>query len=328
MWVNPGEIAGNGIDDDGNGWVDDVYGAAPAVAPGNGDPLDLDGHGTHVAGIIGAEGNNDLGVAGVNWDVSIMAVNIGSGPLAFTDAAIIAGISYVTMMKEQYGINVVVSNNSWGGYVASPAERAAFADQIDAGIVVVTSAGNLGSNNDVTPHYPSDYDLDGIISVAASDDLDLMATYSNYGATSVDLFAPGGFGDGSTGDIVSTVPVFLDPSGYAWMAGTSMASPHVAGVVALVKGLAPELSVQEVKDLILDNVDVEPQFGSFALTGGRLNAFKTLQHGPLVRYRRHCLDGPNRRWRPGGRRTGHIELDRLRRLECQQLAGRRMSRLT
>ena len=117
MWVNPGEFPGNNIDDDGNGYIDDVYGAAPGVAVNNGNPMDFDAHGTHVAGIIGAKGNNDRGVAGVNWDVSIMAVNIGSGPLAFTEGAVVAGISYVTMMKEQYGINVVVSNNSWGGYV-------------------------------------------------------------------------------------------------------------------------------------------------------------------------------------------------------------------
>ena len=140
MWVNPGEIANNGIDDDGNGYIDDVHGIAPAVAVDNGDPMDLHSHGTHVAGTIGAVGNNDRGVVGVNWDVSIMAVNIGEGPLGFTDAAVIAGITYVTMMKEQYGVNVVVSNNSWGGGAESILERAAFADQIDAGIVVVVAA--------------------------------------------------------------------------------------------------------------------------------------------------------------------------------------------
>ena len=144
MWVNPGEIADNGIDDDANGYIDDVHGIAPAVSVNNGDPMDLNSHGTHVAGTIGAVGNNDRGVVGVNWDVSIMAINIGEGPLGFTDGAIVAGITYVTMMKERYGINVVVSNNSWGGGAASILERAAFADQIDAGIVVVAAAGNDG----------------------------------------------------------------------------------------------------------------------------------------------------------------------------------------
>ncbi len=114
MWHNPGEIAGDGIDNDGNGYIDDVYGIAPAIDAVNTDPMDYNGHGTHVAGTIGAKGNNGIGVAGVNWDVQIMAINAFEGPLGGTTAAIASGISYATMMREQYGINVVVSNNSYG----------------------------------------------------------------------------------------------------------------------------------------------------------------------------------------------------------------------
>ena len=269
MWVNPGEIRGNGIDDDGNGYIDDVYGVSPATSPTNGDPQDFNAHGTHVAGTIGAEGNNDLGVVGVNWKVSLMAINVGEGPLGFTTAAILASVTYPTMMKERYGINVVVSNNSWGGGAPSPLIEAAFAGQIDAGIVVVAAAGNDAENNEAVPHYPSSYDLDGLIAVAASDHNDIIADFSNYGITSVDLFAPGV-------DIWSTVPPFEDPSGYASFQGTSMASPHVAGAVALVRGLAPELSALEAKELLLRTVDVKPSFEPYVLTGGRLNLLNAL----------------------------------------------------
>lgn len=282
MWTNPGEIPGNGIDDDGNGYIDDVYGAAPAnrggtpLDPAEGNPMDYEGHGTHVAGTIGARGNNARGVAGVNWDVQIMAVNIAQGVAGFTEGAIVAGITYVTMMREEYGVNIAVSNNSWGGNVYSTPIREALRDQIDAGIVVVAAAGNDGANNDTTLFYPSGYDLAGIISVASSDPSDAKSAFSNYGAQTVDLFAPGGTGAGDASDILSTVPLIVDPSGYANMAGSSMAAPYVTGVVALVRGLAPDLSVAEVKDLILSTVDVKPGLEPYVLSGGRLNAFHAL----------------------------------------------------
>jgi subtilisin family serine protease len=283
MWINPGEIPGNGIDDDGNGYVDDVYGIAPAMRgaePGSGfsegDPMDFNSHGTHVAGTIGAKGNNDRGVVGVNWDVQIMAINIGEGPAGFTEGAIVAGITYATMMKEQYGVNVVVSNNSWGGGPPSIPILEAFRNQIDASIVVVAASGNDDENNDAVPMYPSGYNLDGIISVGSSDHMDFRSAFSNYGPLTVDLFAPGGFGTGDIENILSTVPVFDSPTGYNYKAGTSMAAPHVAGVVALVRGLAPEMSVLDVKELILSTVDPKPQLENYVLSGGRLNAFNAL----------------------------------------------------
>ena len=152
--------------------------------------------------------------------------------------------------------------------------RDAFVDQIAAGIVVVAAAGNDDSDNDAVPTYPDGYDMEGIIAVAASNPFDARSDYSNYGLTTVDLFAPGGAGTGDVEDILSTVPTFEDPSGYAYKAGTSMASPHVAGAVALLRGLAPELTVLETKQIILDTVDVKPQFEPYVLTGGRLNLYR------------------------------------------------------
>ncbi|MHC4179946.1 MAG: S8 family serine peptidase, partial [Planctomycetota bacterium] len=190
MWVNPGETPGDGIDNDGNGYVDDVYGID--AVNGDSDPFDNNGHGTHTAGTIGAVGNNGLGVAGLNWDVQIMALKfLDASGFGSTDGAI-ACLDYVTMMRTNYGINVVASNNSWGGGGFSQALRDAIEASNQAGILFVAAAGNggwdgVGDDNDLIPHYPSNYELDGIIAVAATDHNDRRASFSNYGATSVDL---------------------------------------------------------------------------------------------------------------------------------------------
>ncbi len=167
----------------------------------------------------------------------MMAINIGEGPLGFTTAAIVQGITYATMMREDYGINVVVSNNSWGGYTPTAAIETAFAAQTAADILLVASAGNDDQNNDALPHYPSDYDNPGIVSVAASDQFDLRASYSNYGIASADLFAPGG--DGTTNSLETIwstwPPAVPDPgtgavgSAYAGIVGTSMAQSARGG---------------------------------------------------------------------------------------------------
>lgn len=270
MWVNTGEIPGDGIDNDGNGYIDDVYGVN--TLDNNGDPMDDDGHGTHVAGTIGAKGNNQIGVTGVNWDVQIMAVKF-LGAAGGTTAGAIAGIDYVTMMKTRFGVNVVASNNSWGGGAFSQALYDAIQTHINADIVFVAAAGNDNNNNDLNPAYPASYDLAGIISVAATNHLDERSWYSNYGVTTVDLAAPGGALLGTAPqDILSTWP----GNTYQAIAGTSMAAPHVAGVVALVRGLVPELSVAETKELILGGVDRLPALEGMVLTGGRLNAANTL----------------------------------------------------
>ena len=237
MWHNPGEIAGNGLDDDGNGYVDDIYGiasASDAVDPS--DPMDVQGHGTHTAGTMAGVGDNGTGVAGVAWHASIMALRFfdASGLGATSDA--IACIDYVITMKER-GVNVVAINASWGSSENSAFLRWAIEAAGDAGIIVVAAAGNgggdkIGDDNDTVPYYPASYDCANIIAVAASDAADALTEFSNYGAASVDLVAPGI-------DIWSTVPTAMVPAGYAFKKGTSMAAPHVTGTIALCAALYP-----------------------------------------------------------------------------------------
>ncbi len=264
IWVNPGEDLNgngavdpgdiNGVDDDGNGYVDDLVGWD--WANNDNDPFDDNGHGTHVSGTIAGNGNNALGVTGVNWKAKIMALKFldasGSG---WTSDAVLA-IEYYTDK------GVKVSNNSWGGggysqtlYNAIQASKSVF----------VAAAGNYGLNNDKFPHYPSSYNLDNIIAVAATDDTDTRAWFSNYGNKSVDLAAPGV-------GILSSVP----GNSYAWYDGTSMATPHVTGVAGLLLAQAPNLTVNEIKWRILKGTDPK---GLPVLTGGRLNAFNSLGYG-------------------------------------------------
>ncbi len=260
IWHNPGEIPGNGIDDDGDGYVDDVYGVDTGDSDGNPmDDSDDPGHGTHVAGTIGAVGNNARGVTGVCWDVSIMAVKIAdaNGDL-FTDAAI-RGIQYAIDKGAK------VMNASWGGYGYSQALYDVIASAGSNGIVFVAAAHNYGLSNDIYPIYPASFDLDNIISVLATTDTDQRAYYSNYGLMSVDIGAPGGTGFGGTRDILSTLP----NNGYGYMAGTSMASPHVAGACALLLSIDPTLTYSQVKQILLDTVD--PTLPGLCVSGGRMN---------------------------------------------------------
>ena len=192
IWNNPGEIAGNGIDDDGNGYIDDIHG----IDSGDGDtnPMDYDGHGTHVAGIMGAVGGNGLGVAGVNWQVKIMVLKGFEEKSDGMDTQMeLEAIDYLLDMKSR-GINIVAVNASYG-YTGEEddLEKEAIEALGQAGILFIAAAGNDESNNDSSwyGHYPSSYDLDNIISVAASDSEGMPAYYSNYGETSVDLAAPG-----------------------------------------------------------------------------------------------------------------------------------------
>lgn len=264
MWVNPGELVGNTLDDDGNGYVNDIHGWD--FADGDSDPMDVDGHGTHVAGTIAAATNNAIGIAGVAWNSKIMALkifnNFGTG---FSSGSIEA-IQYMTRMKTLFGINIVASNNSYGRLGDfSQAERDAIEQSINAGILFVASAGNDTNNNDVLPAFPASYGLDGIISVAATNHNDVLAGFSNFGASRVDLAAPGV-------DILSTLP----GGGYGLLSGTSMAAPHVAGVAALLAGLNPELSVNELKAAILLGADPVDSLKGTSVTGARLNAHKSL----------------------------------------------------
>ncbi|NOY81957.1 MAG: S8 family serine peptidase, partial [Kiritimatiellaeota bacterium] len=276
MWTNPGEIPGNGIDDDGNGYVDDVYGYD--FANDDGDPMDDHFHGTHVAGTIGGVGNNGIGVAGVNWRVKIMAVKFLSASGGGTTAGAIAAIDYSVRMGAK------ISNNSWGGFGFSQALYDAIARAKAAGQLFVAAAGNYGMNNDdpFWGFYPASFDLENIVAVAASDQNDRLASFSHYGATSVDLAAPGV-------NIYSTLP----NGQYGYLDGTSMASPHVAGAAALVWGERPDATWADVKSYLMASVDPKPGLQGLMVTGGRLNAAQALaiaRSRRLIAYFR-CDDG-------------------------------------
>jgi len=264
MWRNPGEVAGNGVDDDHNGFVDDVYGYD--FANNDADPMDDNSHGTHVAGTIGAVGNDGVGVAGVNWTSSIMALKFLSGTGSGYTSDAVRAVNYATMMRTRYGVNVRVTNNSWGGGGFSQSLADAVAASGSAGILFVAAAGNDGTNNDTSPHYPSNLSASNVLSVAATDSTDALATFSNYGATTVDLAAPGV-------SIYSTVP----GNRYASYSGTSMATPHVAGVAALAWSVAPNATVAEVRNAILQGADRLASLQGKMVTGGRLNAASTLR---------------------------------------------------
>lgn len=263
MWVNEKEIPDNGIDDDGNGVVDDVFGYN--AIDDSGDPMDDNRHGSHCAGIIGAVGDNDEGVTGVNWKVKLMALKFlsGSGGGQLNDA--LECINYALEMKAR-GVNLRVLSNSWGGGGYSKALEEAIKDANEAGILFVAAAGNDNANNDRDPHYPSNYDVPNVISVAALDRNDKLASFSNFGEKTVHIAAPGV-------DVYSTV---LDGE-YEHLSGTSMATPYVSGVAALVLAKEPKLKVTKLKEQILGSaVPVEALKGKTA-TGGRLNAERALK---------------------------------------------------
>jgi subtilisin family serine protease len=263
IWTNPGEIAGNGIDDDGNGFVDDVHGYD--FVNNDGNPMDDNSHGTHVAGTIAAVAENGTGVAGVNWSSSIMALKFldadGSGYLS--DA--IRAINYATMMRTKYGVNVRVTNNSWGGDEYSAALDSAIRASGAADILFVAAAGNDATNNDSIPQYPANCAASNVISVAAVDQSDRLASFSCYGATTVDIAAPGV-------SIYSTIP----GNRYAIYSGTSMATPFVSGVAALAWAVDPNATVAEVRSAILSGADHVAALSGKVASGGVLNAYATL----------------------------------------------------
>lgn len=258
VWSNPGEIAGNGIDDDNNGYIDDTRGWD--FVNNDNDPFDDNDHGTHVSGTIAAVGNNAVGVVGVNWRARIMPLKFLSATGSGTTADAIEAVDYSVLMGAR------VSSNSWGGGAFSQALSDAIAAAGAAGQVFAAAAGNASANNDTTPSYPCSYTLANIICVAATDDDDLLATFSNYGAASVDLGAPGV-------SILSTTPA----NTYASFSGTSMATPHVAGVAALALASDASLTVADLKALVLDNADAITALAGITVTSGRLNAYNTLQ---------------------------------------------------
>ena len=306
IWTNPGEdvwtdpndpSTGNGIDDDGNGKIDDWKGWN--FITNTNDPMDDNGHGSHCAGIIGAEGNNSTGVCGVNWNAKILPLKFLNSSGSGTTADAIEAVLYAT----EIGVDIL--SNSWGGTQRSQALEDAIILSDSAGILFVTAAGNDGIDTDNNPHYPSTYDVPNVIAVAASDALDdrslwggggggdsdcgscsLSPNYgepvpfkiengqtitatpgSNYGAKTVDLAAPGS-------SIYSTVV-----NGYGYLSGTSMAAPFVAGALSLIKIQYKNLTHLEIKERMFNTTDYLSDFDGKTVTEGRLNLYNALLSG-------------------------------------------------
>lgn len=279
IWTHPGEIAGNGIDDDGNGFVDDLHGWN--FVNNTNDPMDDHGHGTHTAGTIGAVGNNGAGGVGVNWIAKVMPIKFmnsaGSGTIE--DAA--RAILYASQMGAK------ISNNSWGctgiGCFSQTFEDA-LKVAYGRGMLFVVAAGNtsafgVANNNDATPTYPCNSTQPNVLCVAATENHDAKAFFSNYGNVSVDLGAPGQ-------DILSTIPtgncLLCDPSGYMFLSGTSMAAPHVSGAAALALAQYPTLTTGQLKNLLIGSTDPIPALKGLTATGGRLNVNNALRSNFII----------------------------------------------
>lgn len=270
IWSNPGEIPGNGIDDDGNGYIDDIHGWDFVNSDNN--PMDDNGHGTHTSGTIAAVGNNGIGVTGVAWQAGIMPLKFidSTGSGTFTDAA--SAIIYAANMGAK------VASNSWGCGPSSACYSQVVEDAIayadSKGMLFVVAAGNSGSDNDAVITYPCTSGQPNVICVAATDHNDRKASFSSYGATTVDLGAPGV-------KILSTVPTngntcCSDPSGYKYLSGTSMATPHVAGAAALLFARAPDLTIAESRNILLGSTDLISALDGITVSGGRLNINKVI----------------------------------------------------
>lgn len=274
IWQNSDEIL-NGIDDDRNGYVDDIRGWD--FVNNDNDPIDDNGHGTRCAGIIAAQGNNDVGGTGVMWHAQIIPLKIldsqGGGrdiPPGAWATDLVTAISYASNQHAD------IMSLSLGSYGYNQAIKDAI-DDSDA--LFVCAAGNDGTNNDIDPLYPASYTSNNILSVAATDNRDVRAAFSNYGATSVDVAAPGV-------SITSTSP----GNSYYEGSGTSFATPQVAGLAGLIKTRLPLWTAFQIKDQILYNVDTLPSLQGITVTGGRINAYKALKNIPEIEIDRDSLN--------------------------------------
>lgn len=262
VWTNPYDPV-NGFDDDGNGYVDDVNGWD---FDGNNNTIydggkrgSLDDHGTHVSGTIGAKANNGQGVVGVNWNVTLISGKF-LGRRGGTSANAVKAVDYFTDLKKRHSLNIVATNNSWGGGGYSQALRDAISRANDANILFIAAAGNSGTDNDASPSYPSNYDVNNVIAVAAITNTGALASFSQYGATTVDIGAPGA-------GIWSTTAY----NGYSSYSGTSMATPHVTGGAALYASTNPGATAAQIKSAILSSAVLTPSLAGKCVTGGRLN---------------------------------------------------------
>lgn len=255
--INAAEVPSNGLDDDQNGFVDDVYGYD--FINNDANPMDDNFHGTHCAGTIGAVGNNGLGVVGVAWNVKVMPVKVLSGTGSGSVATVAAGINYAVSR----GVKIV--SMSLGTTSYSQTLEDALKNAKQHGTLIVAAAGNSGQNSDLYPIYPAASTQDNVISVAASTQTDGLASFSNFGANSVDIAAPG----------VSILSTTLS-QGYAYASGTSMATPHVAGMAAILASVNSSLSYADIKAALLRGVDTSSAFSGKMTSGGRANLYRSL----------------------------------------------------
>lgn len=272
MWTNPGETgldvngnhkANNGIDDDRNGYIDDVRGWD--FVSNDNDPMDDNKHGTHCAGTIGAKGNDGVGVAGVNWDVSMVGLKFmdafGRGSLANA----VKAVEYAT------AIGVDLTSNSWGGGGFSETLKVAIEAAHAKGILFVAAAGNNAEDNDQVAAYPANYQVPNVITVAATDNTDALASFSSYGARNAHIAAPGV-------RVYSTLP----GGKYGNLSGTSMATPHVAGALALLRSAYPGLNHLQLKSRLLTSVEAVQSVANKVSTGGRLNIGNALENDVIA----------------------------------------------
>jgi subtilisin family serine protease len=260
MWVRPADV--DEYYDEQIGYVDDQSGYDAVT--NSGDPMDDNGHGTHCAGIIGADGNNGLGIAGINWRVQIMPLKFISKTGAGTTKDAIEAINYVINRKKA-GVNVRIISASWGSTQKSKALGDVIRQAGEEGILFIAASGNSSADADKSPHYPASYDLPNVISVAALDRNDELASFSNYGLKRVHVAAPGA-------EILST---WLNGD-FREASGTSMATPTVSGIAALVLSVEPKLSMEDLRERLFKSVDKLPALSGKIATGGRINAARAV----------------------------------------------------
>lgn len=252
IWINGGEVPGDGLDNDQNGYVDDIHGYN--LLSRSSDVMDVDGHGTHVSGTIGALTNNNTGVAGINWNVQIMALRAVPGEGDETDTDVIESFLYAA----RNGARVI--NCSFGKYESGIAVQDAIDEIGTLGVLVVAAAGNSAENVDEIPSYPAAFTSQNLITVAATTRDDQLVWWSNYGAESIDIAAPGT-------SIVSTT----NNNTYSFYDGTSMATPHVTGSAALLLSINPNLKPSELKDILMRSATHLDGLTGKVKSGGRLN---------------------------------------------------------